>query len=74
MLYYIYINCEGSKSTLKKLKDMIVSHIAGRRRTAYYEPPKTCAVGRKNGFVFNHKIMIIGFKSRHLVLWLLGNL
>jgi hypothetical protein len=28
----------------------------------------------KRGCGFNHKIMIIRFRSRHLVLWSLGNL
>jgi hypothetical protein len=26
------------------------------------------------GFEYNHKVMIIRFRSRHLVLWLLENL
>jgi len=29
---------------------------------------------KKMGFEYNHKIMIIKFRSRHLVLWLLGDL
>jgi hypothetical protein len=67
MLYQIYIKGEGSKSTLKKLRDIIVSTVAGRRGTTHYEPPKTCVVGKNNGFEFNHKIMIIKFKIRDIV-------
>jgi hypothetical protein len=36
-------------------------------------PPKRYCVG-KESFEFNHKIMIIRFKSRHIILRLLGNI
>jgi hypothetical protein len=32
------------------------------------------SIGKGKGFGYNHKIMIIRFRSRHLVLWLLENL
>ena len=35
------------------------------------KPSERCV---KWGFGYNHKLMIIRFRSRHLVLWLLGNL
>jgi len=35
------------------------------------KPSERCV---KWGFGYNHKFMIIRFRSRHLALWLLGNL
>jgi hypothetical protein len=52
----------------------LVFNVARWHRTTCFSCLLKGGVGKGKSFLYNHKVMVIKFKSRHIILWLLGNL